>query len=439
MCAPMTERAQEHDYDVLVIGAGPAGIAASCIAAESGVHAGVIDANSYPGGQIWRQKAAGAAGTHQSNDPASRWRARLAASSATVFSGAEIVANPEAGVLLAESFTEVLTLRYKKLIIATGARERFLPFPGWTLPGVMGAGGLQALAKSGMPVAGARVVIAGSGPLLLAVAAYLRHAGARIEAICEQAPAKRVQAFARKLASHPKKLWQAAMLRATLAGIRYSYSSWPVAAGGEGLLEWVDISERGAIRRIECDYLACGFDLVPNTELAQLLGCRMKNGLVEVDEMMQTSVNGVFCAGEPVGIGGLETALIEGEIAGHAACGKTEKAKALAPQRAKARTFATLLADTFALSDVLRTLPIADTFVCRCEDVTYARLRTQPDWRTAKLQTRCGMGPCQGRVCGPATEFLFGWHPESVRPPIFPARVSTLIGESQQVSVHLTV
>lgn len=436
----MIKRGAPLEFDVLVAGAGPAGIAAACAAAESGAKVGVVDANPSPGGQIWRMKAAERGEAPHRSDAASRWRGRLGASSASVLSGAEIVANPGPGVLAAETLGGGIALRYKKLVIATGARERFLPFPGWTLPGVMGAGGLQALVKSGLEIGGARVVIAGSGPLLLAVAAYLRHCDARIEAICEQAPAKKVHAFARKLASYPGKFWQAASLRTSLMGVRYLYSSWPVAAGGTEKVEWVEISEAGGVRRIDCDYLACGFDLVPNTELAQALGCKLSDGFVQVDESMQTSLEGVYCAGEPLGIAGLETALIEGQIAGYAAAGKSARATSLLPERAKARSFAGALSETFALRDELRQLPADNTFVCRCEDVTYGRLRTQTSWRSAKLQTRCGMGPCQGRVCGPAVQFLFGWQPESVRPPILPARIDTLIGRaSEEIAAHLTV
>jgi len=142
--------------------------------------------------------------------------------------------------------------------------------------------------------------------------------------------------------------------------------------------------------------------------------------------MQETTVAGVFCAGEPVGIGGVETAIVEGQIAGYAATGKAARAQSLFGKRTAARKFAALLEETFVLRNELRDMPALSTFVCRCEDVTYERLALHKSWRSAKLHTRCGMGPCQGRVCGPATEFLFGWRPESARPPIFPARVESL-------------
>ncbi len=145
-----------------------------------------------------------------------------------------------------------------------------------------------------------------------------------------------------------------------------------------------------------------------------------------MNEMQETSAAGIYCAGEPVGIGGLEAALIEGQIAGFAAVGNAAKARGLFSERAATRKFTGLLARTFALRDELRGLAGPETLVCRCEDVSHARLAKYSEWRSAKLQTRCGMGACQGRVCGAAVEFIFGWHAESVRPPIFPARVESL-------------
>jgi NADPH-dependent 2,4-dienoyl-CoA reductase/sulfur reductase-like enzyme len=408
-------------YDVLIIGAGPAGIAAACVAAESGARVGVVDDNPGPGGQIWRGVA-----EHSPSPQASDWYARLERAHVTHISGATVVAQPAPNVLTAECSTRTLFLEYGKLVIATGARERFLPFPGWTLPGVMGAGGLQALVKSGLSISGKRVVIAGSGPLLLAVADYLLRRGARILLIAEQAPARRVYAFAARLLLHSAKARQALRLRCALAGIPYRLGAWPVAAGGAEKLEWVEVTSGSRKTRIACDYLACGFHLIPNVELAELLGCELAGSFVLVNEWQETAAPNVYCAGEPVGIGGLETALVEGQIAGYAAAGKSERARALFDERTRARRFADLLERTFALRDELRTLPAPETLVCRCEDIPHDRLAQYADWRGAKLYARCGMGPCQGRVCGPAAEFLFGWKVESVRPPIFPARIESL-------------
>jgi D-hydroxyproline dehydrogenase subunit alpha len=383
---------------------------------------GVIDDNPAPGGQIWRGVS-----EHPPAPAAAQWYERLMRSGAERIFGASVIAQPAGGVLVAEGPEGGFPVRYGKLVIATGARERFLPFPGWTLPGVMGAGGLQALVKGGLPIAGKRVVIAGSGPLLLAVAEYLKRRGARILRVSEQAPTARVRQFAMRLFMHPAKAAQGLKLRLSLAGIPYHTGSWPVAAGGGEALEWVELLRDARRTRIPCDYLACGFHLIPNLELAELLGCELDGKSVHVDELQETSLAGVYCAGEPCGIGGLETALVEGQIAGYAAVGNLPRARALFAKRKSARRFANLLERTFVLRDELRGLATPETLVCRCEDVTHARLTARMGWRDAKLHTRCGMGPCQGRVCGPATEFIFGWRVESVRPPVFPASVESLI------------
>ena len=194
------------------------------------------------------------------------------------------------------------------------------------------------------------------------------------------------------------------------------------------MLEEVVISQglNHPAKTVSCDYMACGFHLVPNTELAELLGCRVRDRVVQADDLQQTSVPGIFCAGEPTGVGGLELALVEGQIAGLAAGGRAESAHPLFGERKKLRSFARALDRAFALRPELQSLPRPETIVCRCEDVSYLRLAQQHSWRAAKLQTRCGMGPCQGRVCGPATRFLFNWSPDSVRPPIFPTRCENL-------------
>ncbi|MBV9265142.1 MAG: NAD(P)/FAD-dependent oxidoreductase [Acidobacteriaceae bacterium] len=414
-----------RNFDVLVVGAGPAGLAAATSAARVGAKVGVVDDNPAVGGQIWRGEVS------KATSDASNWAAKLHSLGVEVICGAQIVHHDIASrVLFAETRFALLEIRFSKLILATGARERLLPFPGWTLPNVMAAGGLQAMVKSGLPISGKRVVVAGSGPLLLAVAAYLRAHGAKVLAICEQASWNSLASFASGLLSHPGKLRQALILQRQLLGIPFWTNSWPVRALGREALERIIISRNGTQREISCDYLACGFHLVPNVELASLLGCALEGGCVRVDDAQQTSVAGVFCAGEPTGIGGLELALIEGQIAGIAAAGKSERLRELRGRRRKAQQFARRLEKAFKLRPELKTLPDSGTIVCRCEDVTHARLARHSSWRDAKNQTRCGMGPCQGRICGPATQFLFDWDPGSVRPPLFPTRVESLASVS---------
>jgi NADPH-dependent 2,4-dienoyl-CoA reductase/sulfur reductase-like enzyme len=426
-------REERHHFDVLVIGGGPAGMAAAACAAECGLRVGIVDDNFKLGGQIWR----GEFGDSKDQD-ASSWAQRLHGSGATPLCGLRVVHQPESGVLLAENLDGFSELRYEKLVLATGARERFLPFPGWTLPNVMGGGGLQAMVKAGLPIHGKRVVVAGTGPLLLAVAGYLRKHGAEIPVICEQASWSSLVQFGVGLASWPAKIVQGVRLKLDFAGVPLAANSWPVAAHGHSTLERITISRASRVEEIPCDYLACGFHLVPNIELPTLLGCSVGNGCVQVDEFQETTVRAVFCAGEPTSIGGSELALIEGQIAGLAAAGRTTEAKAWFGKRNKARNFARLLDHTFRLRAELRSLSSPETVVCRCEDVTHARLQQHTSWRSAKLHTRCGMGPCQGRVCGPATQFLFKWKPDSVRPPVFPARVETLAAIARPLEVQPT-
>jgi len=410
--------------DVAVVGAGPAGMAAAVRAHESGAHVLVLDDNPTAGGQIWR-----GGGRTQSGRQAQRWRSQFNSLASFAIGNCRVVAGESKPLkLLIETAEGTREIAPRQLIVATGAREIFLPFPGWTLPGIMGAGGLQAMAKSGLPVAGKRIVVAGSGPLLLAVAAYLRSHGAQVKLIAEQTPRANLIRFGMHLMRHPGKLAQAAQLQFTLRGTPYLQDCWISEAEGDGRLQSVKLRRGEKTWTEDCDYAAVAYGLYPNAEPAWLLGCGASGIFVSVDELQRTSVQNVFCAGECTGIGGVDLSILEGEIAGYAAAGNIEQARALFGKRRSAQTFAQALNSAFALREELKSLPRPETFVCRCEDVTFARLQTMPSFRAAKLHTRCGMGPCQARVCGPAAEFLFGWRTESVRPPLLPARVGTLAG-----------
>ncbi|MES2107042.1 MAG: FAD/NAD(P)-binding oxidoreductase [Pseudomonadota bacterium] len=412
-------------YDAVVIGAGPAGLAAAHAAANSGASVAIVDDNPGSGGQIWRGGAAA------SQDKRARSLAQHIADAKNISLHLQtrVVHIAAAGELLAQTADAAINLRYRKLILATGARERLLPFPGWTLPGVMGAGGLQALSKGGFPVVGKNIVVAGSGPLLLAVAASLAERGARVSHILEQATPVRLLRFLLSLPATPGKLLQALQLRRQLQGTRYLGNSYVQAAHGDVRLQQVTVSIGGKQQDLPCDYLACGYGLLPNTELASAAGCRLQDGKVVVDEWQRTSVAGVYCAGEGTGIGGVDLALAEGYIAGYAASGQTPQAEQFFRQRRKWQAFAQRLEKSFALRAELLSLCRPDTLVCRCEDVSYAQLLRHTGWRSAKLHTRCGMGSCQGRICGAATELLFGWEKDEARLPIFPARVESLLSE----------
>lgn len=413
-------RATRLHFHVAIVGGGPAGIAAAVAASRSGATVAVFDDNPAPGGQIWRAEPQNGDGSESS-----KWLSRLRNSPVQVFPGARVF-HLENGRLAAETESAILDVSHSELILATGARELFLPFPGWTLRNVFGAGGLQALMKTGLPVEGKRVLIAGTGPLLLAVAAYARKHGARVVAVCEQASFRNVARFALSTATMPEKLSQALRFGWELRGIPHWTNCWPVAAMGSDQLERVRVSHDGRARELECDYLACGFHLIPNLELPRFAGCATENGFVNVDAFQRTSVAHVYCAGEPTGIGGVEMALAEGKIAGYAASGDERSARGLFASRERYARFAAGLERAFRLRPELKSLADASTLVCRCEDVPFERVSRFDSWREAKLHTRCGMGPCQGRVCGSAAEFLFGWKIDSVRPPALAVQCASL-------------
>ncbi|WP_420212577.1 FAD-dependent oxidoreductase [Burkholderia aenigmatica] len=404
--------------DVAIVGAGPAGLSAARAAARSGATIAIVDDNPRAGGQIWRQ---GAAATPT---PAAAERlAVLRQPNVTHLAATRIVAETQPGTLLLEDDERGLLLDFRTLILCCGARELLLPFPGWTLPGVTGAGGLQALIKYGLDVRGQRTVIAGSGPLLLASAATARQAGARVSHVLEQAAWGDVAGFGAGLWRWPSKLAQAAKL-VTAA---YRPDAHVVEAFGDKRLERVRIRQGDREFDVDCDRLACGFGLVPNTVLPSHLGCRIDNGAVAVDAHQRTSRDGVFAAGECTGVGGSELAMVEGEIAGLAAIGQTAPLAALVTQRAHWQAFADAVRERFAIREPIRWLARPDTLLCRCEDVRFDAVAQAPGWTAAKLQSRCGMGACQGRVCGAAAQALFGWTPPVPRTPLVPARVGTLM------------
>jgi D-hydroxyproline dehydrogenase subunit alpha len=517
--------------DVVVIGAGPAGIAAACSAAEAGASVLLLDEGMAPGGQIWRHAppdgASSGAGARQAavdtghttagvaaaishagaSDSAKtmpaaagdgrgaihpggggdvrtdlaaasgrgsvradtdydlaltslpglarRWCRRLAASGAVTLCDTAVLDVAPGPVLLAERAGRPLRIHAARVVLATGARELFLPFPGWTLPNVLGVGGAQALLKSGARFDGLRVVVAGSGPLLLPVAASLARAGARLVVVAEQAPVGAVTRFAAGLWRHPRRLAQAARYRAAFWHTPYRTGVWVAAAtggggqmggerqpgrdsgnsleGGAGAVREVVLTDGRKTWREACDVLACAYGLLPNLGLARLFGCELTGGTapsVQVDGRQQTSVAGVYCAGEATGVGGLDLALASGQIAGLCAAGRPpapRRLRALARRRDRQRRLAGATDRAFAPRETLRHLATPDTLACRCEDVPLGRLDAAWTPRQAKLYTRAGMGACQGRVCGSALAHQFGWSElDPARPPVQPASLGVL-------------
>ncbi|MBU3891333.1 NAD(P)/FAD-dependent oxidoreductase [Serratia rubidaea] len=404
--------------EIVVIGAGPAGLSAALAAAQSGKSVLLLDDNPHPGGQIWRAGPA-----VELPVLARRYRQAVAAQkNIRWLHGCKVVALCGTRRLLYEDAQHCGVIEYRRLILCCGARELLLPFPGWTLPGVTGAGGLQAQIKQGLDVRGQRVAIAGSGPLLLAVADTVRRSGGRVVLLAEQAPLRRTARFVGELWRWPGKLRQSVRL----VNARYRGDSRVLAAHGESRLDSIEVQEHGRVRRLACDRLACGYGLVPNIELALLLGCRIEQQAVAVNAQQQSSVAHIYAAGECTGVGGSELALAEGAIAGYAASGAPTPMRALR-EREHWQRFATAVTTTFRLDPSLKSLATAQTVLCRCEDVMLGQVAGQADWRSAKLASRCGMGACQGKVCATAARYLFDWPLPPPRAPLTPARIETLL------------
>ncbi len=409
--------------DVAVVGGGPAGIAGAVEAAGAGNSVVLLDSSPRAGGQIWRHR-------ERSELPAvaRMWLDRLDRSGATVLTSAQVVDATADGRLGVIHEGRPVSVVAGSTILATGAQELFLPFPGWTHANVVGVGGAQALLKAGWDVRGKRVAIAGTGPLLLPVAAALARAGADLRMVAEQAPPEMVKAFAWSLWRTPRRLLQAAAHRAAFLTVRYRWGTWVkrvVNVNGElhvtyttGRSTWAE----------PIDILCTAAGLVPSTELARLLGCEVREGCVVVDDDQQTTVPSIYAAGEPTGNTGMEAAIVEGALAGLAAAGQGGRGAAgqLKAEREAYRRFSERVANAFRLRPELRERVEPGTIVCRCEDVSMSALHAEWSPRQAKIVSRAGMGSCQGRVCGPALEYLFGTGRDTVRMPVVPTTVGLL-------------
>jgi NADPH-dependent 2,4-dienoyl-CoA reductase/sulfur reductase-like enzyme len=439
---------------VAVIGAGPAGLAAALAAAARGVHVLLLDSGAEPGGQFYRQ----AAPTLRASRPERmhhQWRtwerlrdglaAHRTAGRITHLSERHVWSverQPDQGfvvhALLGPAQEESAAVHADAVVLAIGGYERVLPFPGWTLPGVVTAGGAQAMLKGGLVLPGRRVVVAGTGPLLLPVATGLAAAGAEVAALVESAAPGTFVRHARALAAVPAKLVEGAGFAARLARHRVRLMSGHVvvAAHGDQRIDSVTVAaldgegrERpGSRRRVACDALAVGHGMLPHTDLADALGCRLAGTAVHVGDEQRTDVPGVWAAGEATGVGGAALALAEGHIAGRSVAarlrGGVPDPRAWAPAarvRERLRRFSVALDAAYAPPAGWPELVTDETVVCRCEEVTAGSVREAVgvlgagDLRTVKLLTRAGMGWCQGRMCGPGVAGVAGCEPAPAR------------------------
>ncbi len=451
------------DHDVVVVGAGPAGLA--CVAgllAETSLSVVLVDAGHGAGGQYWRQPAPappdetsapprgglrhGLDAFHELQAGLERGHAegRLVTRFAHhVWSVAATDANPshEPGYAVhvvdrsgRPGEERALTLTGRALVIATGAFDRSLPFPGWDLPGVMTVGGLQALLKAGDVSAGRRVAIGGTGPFLLPVAAALAARGSTVVGVFEANHPVRWVRESRAVVRNAGKLGEGAGYAATLLRHRVPVRARRMiaAAYGTDRVEAVSVVRldrsgrpvAGSSERHEVDAVGIGWGFTPQLDLAITLGLtlvRDEGGtpVVEVDQVHRTSRERVYAAGETCGVGGADLALAEGRLAARGVAldlsGSVPTADAASnPDEATARRLRTF-ADA-----IMRAHPVPagwsealtdDTLVCRCEEVRFGAVRAAveggaTDARQVKQLTRTGMGWCQGRVCGYAAALL---------------------------------
>ena len=462
-------KAEILEPDILVLGGGAGGLNAAATAAAAGAKVLLLDERPMAGGQFFKQRleAVGFPGGVPDDFQFAGGRALLArakASGAIMMQGAQVWGAFEPLDLMLFDGKLSRLCRPKRLIVATGAYERGLPVPGWTLPGVMTTGAAQTLLRSYGVLTGKRLLVAGNGPLNLQVALELARAGVSIVAVAELAPRPglaALPALLRMLTSTPDLLRQGRGYVAELArrgipllhgkvlagiemngaGLRASLRGWPAAGGTTSY---------------DVDAVLMGYGFMPSNEILRALGCRHEfdanrgHLACERNEECRTSLQSVYAVGDCAGLGGARAAEAEGVIAGAAAAQSLGIALSSAQREEVAKAFAALarhrrfqsgLWELFRAARPTRELAAADTLVCRCESLTLATIESgQGDasrgMGALKRATRAGMGRCQGRYCGPILTALTAeragqpieeaalWAP---RPPVKPVAIADII------------
>lgn len=424
-----------REFDLAIVGGGGGGLTAAVVAAEHGVRVAVLDDNALPGGQYFRQLPVGYRRTAKTVFDKDQRRAEAVYRAAcrpgvTYLSNAVVWESPDEGVLSFTRGVDSGKLRAKLIVLATGAADRPVPFPGWTLPGVVAAGGLQNLIKGQRVIPGRRAIVAGNGPLVLLVAANLVHAGAQLVEAIEAAPIhRRLFGEALNLLAAPKIVRQAIDYRVAIlrAGAAFRTGWTVVEARGDNACEEVVVAPIGADGQIDhararthaTDLLVTGFGLQPSVELARTLRLALywnalRGGWLPVrDEAFETGRKGIFAIGDGATIGGVEFALAEGRLMGITAAERLGRLSSVDAERLKRPTLATLARlERFRSSlERLYTPPrnylgllTPKTVVCRCEEVTAGEIHARQAEGFAnamqlKFSTRMGMGRCQGRNC----------------------------------------
>ena len=445
LAAPPLEVVREEiAVDVLVVGAGPAGMAAALSARGRGATVVMLDERPQSGGQYYKPLAPSLDATRAPDrqfGEGERWLEALETAGVSIVQGALVWGALQPDEVLAMVDDRTIAFRPKKLVLATGAYERPYPIPGWTLPGVMTTGAAQTLARAYGVSPGKRVVIAGNGPLNLQLAADLVSCGVDVRAVVETATKPGVskwRSLAKAFAAAPDLLAQGAKYRSILAraGVRTHWGHAAIAARGSERIETVTIAPLGASGQpeaakaftIEANALCLGYGFVASSEIARALGCEtildprhLGSASIKTSDDGETSVAGVYAVGDGAFVAGSRVATNMGTIAGaHAAkalgLGEDGDAARSARRSLKtARTFQAALWDIFAAPPVDLSAVPDETILCRCEGLTFGRIRAEIDagWDslgTLKRRTRLGMGRCQARYCGATAAKLIEEH-----------------------------
>jgi NADPH-dependent 2,4-dienoyl-CoA reductase/sulfur reductase-like enzyme len=424
-------------YELAVIGAGPAGMEAAITAAEAGAKTVLIDQYPNGGGQYYMQLPPSFKTSHQNGvEKEGKFFLNLL----NALPVTRIYDALTWGIFKEENDKEWLVALYgtdtpryvraKTLILANGAYDTPVAFPGWTLPGVITCGAASILLKSQRVAPGKRALVTGTGPLLLSVAAHLIDAGVEVLGVCES-----TRLFPKAIPYGPTmlgqwhRLMEGAKYMGTMIRGKTPYKmGWTIleARGKDHVEEAViaridgnGIPIVGTEQIIEVDLIVSGYNLTPNTGLARLIGCKMeylpkKGGWVPVrDKTMQSSLPGVYIAGDGAGIGGAENSRLEGRVAGAAVALNTGHLNLkqvsdiygqLKPDLTQQQRFGKLLGDLFSPKPGLISLANDETILCRCEEITLGEIKAAvaDGARTigeVKMITRSGMGNCQGRMC----------------------------------------
>lgn len=457
-------------FDLVVIGAGPAGMAAAVTAREAGLSVLLVDEQPEPGGQIWR-----AVERNKRDRPANFSFLGEDYAAGTVLAGrfrscgAEYWPSamvwhldcPEKGdksvVVARNGGTEQVAAG--QVLIASGAMERPVPVPGWTLPGVMTIGAAQTVLKSSGLYPDAPLVLAGSGPLLLLFAAQCAAAHIPVSAILDTtpsgAPGRGLPHLPRAMLGWRTLLKGQKLLRAMKqSGVPVYRGVRDIAAIGEEAVERVRFTSGGESHELPAASLLLHEGVVPNPQLTRLIGCDHRWNTAQrcfhpvLDPWGESSVPGIFVAGDGGGIAGAEAAAAAGHLAGLAIAERTgtiseaeRDLKATGPgdRLLAARAVRPMLDAMYPPPAWIATLD-GDIPVCRCEEVSARAVRGAaadgaPGPNQAKAFLRAGMGPCQGRMCGlTVTEILADAHGREpgaigyyrIRPPIKPVTVGEL-------------